>query len=69
MKIIIPWPAIKTVIIYAMNSNLSVKKRTLASHPIPITIVSDIDDFNQYLTNNNINLEIEVVLSINYYIT
>ena len=41
-----------------MNSNLSVKKRTLASHPIPITIVSDIDDFNQYLTNNNINLEI-----------
>ena len=41
-----------------MKINLSVKKRTLASHPIPITIVSDIDDFNQYLTNNNINLKI-----------
>ena len=35
-----------------MNSNLSLKKRTLASHPIPITIVSDIDAFNQCLQEN-----------------
>ena len=59
MKIIIPWPAIKTVIMYAIKSNLSVKKRTLASHPIPITIVSDIEAFinclQNKMTNNKIN--------------
>ena len=41
MKIIIPWPAIKTVIMYAIKSNLTVKKRTLASYAMLITIVSD----------------------------
>ena len=38
-----------TVMMYAMKRSSFLKKRTLPSHAMPITTVSDNDDFIQYL--------------------
>ena len=46
-----PCPAMNAVIMYAMNIRRSSKNKMLAIHPIPITMVSDIPDFNQYLNS------------------
>ena len=46
-----------TVMMYAMKRSSFLKKRTLPSHAMPITTVSDNDDFIQYLKKTIIILE------------